>query len=43
MKAYGWYQKLHDENSPEYKAAMEELIRESVKETFRIFHIKAMQ
>jgi len=32
MKAYGWYQKLHDENSPEYKAAIEELIRE--KEIF---------
>ncbi|MDD4082372.1 MAG: zinc ribbon domain-containing protein [Sphaerochaetaceae bacterium] len=30
MKAFGWYKELHDEakDSPEYKATMEELMRE---------------
>lgn len=30
MKAYGWYKKLHDEakDSPEYKATIEELVKE---------------
>jgi hypothetical protein len=30
MKAFGWYKKLHDEakDSPEYKATIEELVKE---------------